>query len=57
MSVRDELEAEARRLLRGIKAPRGEGNGYNISGKALARRVKDAKRRAAQAPGPKGRKP
>lgn len=34
--------------LQGIKAPRGEGNGYNMpnSGKALKKRALDAKRKA-----------
>jgi hypothetical protein len=33
--------------LKGIKAPKGEGNGYNMPGgkKKLAARIKDAKRK------------
>jgi hypothetical protein len=38
------------KTLTGIKAPRGEGNGYNMPGgkKKLAARTKDAKRKAAK---------
>lgn len=43
MGILDELKAEAERL-KGIKAPRAEGNGYNMPAgrKRLAKRVKDA---------------
>lgn len=44
--INDDLRAmEA--ALRGIKAPRGEGNGYNMPGgrRKLAARIRDAQRR------------
>lgn len=45
MSILDELKAEEERL-RGIRAPRGEGNGYNMdrSGRKLATRVRETAR-------------
>lgn len=46
MGIIDDLKAEENKL-RGIKASRGEGNGYNMpnAGKALKRRIDDARNR------------
>lgn len=46
MGILDELKAEEAKL-RGIKAPRGEGNGFNApGGKAkIAKRLEDVKRK------------
>jgi hypothetical protein len=49
MSIMDELKAEEAKL-RGIKAPRGQGNGYNMpgGGKKLAKRLQDVADRAGK---------
>jgi hypothetical protein len=48
MNAMSELD-DLTKKLRGIKAPRGEGNGYNMpgGGKKLAARLKDAARKRA----------
>lgn len=49
MSIMDELKAEEAKL-RGIKAPRGQVNGYNMpgGGKKLAKRLQDVADRAGK---------
>lgn len=46
-SLLDQLRAEGDAKMRGIRAPRGEGNGYNMKGggKKLQARIEDAKKK------------
>lgn len=54
MSIKDELEAEAEKL-RGIRASRREGQGYNASKKAAMQKAEVARKRSALARAAKAR--